>query len=398
LTLFSPPKYVVSVLNRLECKGFSAYLVGGCVRDLLIGRRPADWDVCTNALPCEIMSVFEHSRDTGSKHGTVTVFVGKSKVEVTTFRSDGEYTDYRRPESVTFIPDLKGDLARRDFTMNAIALPLSGLAFDPFGGAVDIENRLIRCVGEPNQRFNEDALRMLRALRFSAVLGFEIEESTLEAIGENSLLTNFLAAERVCSELQSVLMSSKPELISQMISLGLLTRYIKDTQEIDLAALAALPKSRAERWAGLCALLLQSKMISNPEDFLQSLRLDSSTVHKAACGVKLSLSEPPSSKLMWKKLLSRHGTDCGKCTAAAADALYGTEHTKKLRSVISSGECYCLKRLKISGDELLELGFRGKRLGEVLYELLDHVLAHPNDNDLEVLLSLATDIAKSDGL
>ncbi len=398
MTLSSPPKYVISVLNRLERNGFSAYLVGGCVRDLIIGRRPADWDVCTNALPNEIMSVFKHSRDTGSKHGTVTVFAGKSKVEVTTFRSDGEYTDFRRPESVTFIADLKGDLARRDFTMNAIALPLSGLIFDPFGGAADIEKRLIRCVGQPKKRFKEDALRMLRALRFSAVLAFEIEEKTLEAIDECSELTSFLAAERVCSELESMLMSPNPALISQMISLGLLTRYISGTKEIDLSVLSSLPKNRTERWAGLCALLLRSGMVLSPEDFLQTLRLDSATIHTAACGAKLSLSKPSNTKLIWKKLLSRHGTDCVKCAAAAADALYGMGHTKMLRSIISSGECYSLKGLEISGDELLELGFKGKRLGEVLYELLDHVLAHPKDNVRDILLSLAADIAKYDGL
>ena len=192
-----PPKYVINVMERLSRRGFEVYLVGGCVRDLIIGRRPCDWDVCTSALPEEVMSFFPRSRPTGIKHGTVTVISHGSPVEVTTFRSDGEYKDHRRPESVIFIGDLKSDLERRDFTINALAMPLSGEILDNFGGRKDIENKLIRCVGEPEKRFDEDALRMLRAFRFSAVLGFEIEQDTLDAIKIKAHLSKELAKERI---------------------------------------------------------------------------------------------------------------------------------------------------------------------------------------------------------
>ncbi len=390
MTCISPPKYVITVLKRLESHGYSAYLVGGCVRDIIMDRRPNDWDICTSAFPEQVMEIFEHSRPTGIKHGTVTVIEHGSRVEVTTFRSDGEYLDHRRPENVLFISDLRSDLQRRDFTMNAIALPLSGLVFDPFGGAQDIENCLIRCVGAAEKRFNEDALRMLRAMRFSAVLGFEIEPQTMDAIKSCSHLTSSLAAERVCAELEKVLLSGSPEHISEVISAGLLCGILGETRSSpELSGIALLPKNRAQRWAGLCALLKRNGTIEGAEEFLLSLKLDSATVHNAAKGCILVENEAPETKLAWKRLLSRTGIECGKCAAAAADVLYGTGHIKLLSSVISGGDCFCLKRLDISGDDLLELGFSGKALGNGLYALLDYVLEHPEYNSKEHLVSLA---------
>lgn len=393
LTNTTPPKYVLDVLKRLENHGFSAFMVGGCVRDIILGRRPNDWDICTSALPEEVCAVFSHSRPTGIKHGTVTVTIRGSSVEITTFRSDGEYKDHRRPDSVRFIRDLKGDLERRDFTANALALPLSGEICDLFGGRNDIEKKLIRCVGNPDMRFDEDALRMLRAFRFSAVLGFEIESKTLDAIKNNAHLSVGLAKERVRIELEKILLSDSPQVISDVIKYGLLCDMIVEDSAIpDLSLLKKLPKNRTLRWAGLCALLLNDGVIKEAEDFLATLRLDTATVRNCGAGCNLVLQNAPVDKLEWKRLLSKNGTEAGKCAAAACEVLYGSGHLKLLRSVIRSGECFSLRQLAVSGDDLAGLGFRGTELGSVLSILLYHVIEYPLDNEKAFLLVMAKEI------
>ena len=191
------------ILRALTNAGYEAYLVGGCVRDLLRGVPPHDWDICTSARPEETEACFAGQRviETGLKHGTVTVIEGGEPYEVTTYRAEGPYSDRRRPDFVRFVSDLEEDLARRDFTMNAIAMDLDGTLRDPFGGANDIQAGLIRCVGEPARRFQEDGLRVMRALRFAAVFGFRIEEATARAIHEHRAVLDQVAVERVNTEL-----------------------------------------------------------------------------------------------------------------------------------------------------------------------------------------------------
>ena len=174
-----PPEFVKKIIFRLEAEGFSAFMVGGCVRDILMGRAPKDWDVATSASPGEVQRLFEKTVPTGERHGTVTVILDGGKAEVTTFRSESAYSDHRRPDSVTFVSDLKEDLKRRDFTINAMAMRADGTVMDYFGGGADLKAGIIRCVGEARERFEEDALRMLRALRFSAELGFEIDRKSV---------------------------------------------------------------------------------------------------------------------------------------------------------------------------------------------------------------------------
>ena len=389
----TPPKYVLSVLKRLENHGFSAFMVGGCVRDIILGRRPNDWDICTSALPEEVSAVFPHSRPTGIKHGTVTVTIHGSSVEITTFRSDGEYKDHRRPDSVQFIGDLKGDLERRDFTANALAMPLSGEICDLFGGRSDIEKKLIRCVGDPDMRFDEDALRMLRAFRFSAVLGFEIEPATLSAIRNNAHLSVGLAKERIRIELEKILLSDSPQVISDVIEFGLLCGIVAEDLAIpDLVLLKKLPKNRTLRWAGLCALLQNGCVIKDAENFLSTLRLDATTVRNCGVGCSLALQKAPANKLEWKRLLSEYGVETGKCAAAACEVLYGSGYFELLHSVIRSGECFSLRQLAVSGDDLAGLGFRGTELGGALSILLYHVLEYPLDNERALLLDMAKEI------
>ena len=201
------PKDVQQVLNILKKNGFQAYVVGGCVRDSVMGRTPLDWDVTTNAMPDEIKKAFASFKtvDTGIQHGTVLIISGETPVETTTFRIDGSYSDNRHPDSVKFTPSLKEDLARRDFTINAMAYNEEEGIIDCFGGIDDIKNKVIRCVGDPDKRFNEDALRILRAIRFSSVLGFGIEKETQESVIKNKNLLSNIAVERIDTELTKLL-------------------------------------------------------------------------------------------------------------------------------------------------------------------------------------------------
>lgn len=386
-----PPKYVRHILVSLQARGHQSYLVGGCVRDILLGVYPQDWDICTSALPEQVMEIFPGSRPTGLKHGTVTVVQNSHAVEVTTFRAEGAYADHRHPDMVSFVGDLTTDLSRRDFTMNAIAVPPDGLIADPFGGIEDIHKRIIRCVGNPERRFEEDALRMLRALRFSARLGFEIEAATLAAIREKAPLAAALAAERVRDEVEKILLSPAPETISALISLGLMDRYLLCPlpETADLSPLKKLPRKALYRWAGFCVALKEQGCIASVEDFLLSLKLDSRTVRcctDCTCILRLPL---PQSPVDWKRCLNRYGVDTVSCAALCGDALLHRQSMKELKAVLKSGECFSMKHLAVTGDDLLELGLHGRAIGEMLNFLLDYVMEYPDNNQRELLLSLA---------
>ena len=222
------PDNVWIILNRLNYEyDHHAFIVGGCVRDAMLGRQPHDWDICTSATPDEVLEIFSDCRaiDTGLKHVTVTIIVRGEQYEITTFRADGDYSDGRHPDHVTFIPNIEGDLARRDFTVNAMAFNDASGLVDPYSGRLDIQHGIIRCVGNPDARFNEDGLRILRALRFASVYGFDIEEETSAAIHRNAALLDRISAERVCAELYKLLCGQNvlpvlmgyPDIICQII-------------------------------------------------------------------------------------------------------------------------------------------------------------------------------------
>lgn len=242
----------VDCLTRLWEAGEPAYPVGGCVRDLLLGRTPGDVDVCTAARPEAVMALFPAAVPTGLKHGTVTVPTETGNVEITTFRREGGYADARHPDAVCFDVGLREDLSRRDFTVNAMALGPNGEVIDPFGGREDLKKRLIRCVGDPDRRFSEDALRMLRAVRFCAQLGFVMEEQTAEALCRNAPLVEKVSRERIRGEMEKTLLSDRPGQIGEMISAGLLTHLFDFPAEIDLSGLEKLPPTPEARWRGFC--------------------------------------------------------------------------------------------------------------------------------------------------
>ena len=387
----APPKYVRQVLRGLQARGHVAYLVGGCVRDMALGVRPHDWDICTGALPEQVMEVFPGALPTGLKHGTVTVRINSRSVEVTTFRSEENYADHRHPETVRFVGELTTDLSRRDFTINAMALSPDGLIMDPFGGLTDLEHRCIRCVGSPELRFEEDALRMFRALRFSARLDFTIEEATLAAIGKKAHLASALAAERIRDEVEKTLLTPRPETVGLMQHLGLLDVFLCARADAlpELKLLTKLPRKALDRWMALCVILRRRGLISSVEDFLTALRLDSRTLRCCTDGAALLEGRKPRGAPEWKRILRRWGVETVSCAARCRDALDGGSSSRELKSVLKSGECFSMKHLAVSGDDLTALGLKGRELGEMLNFLLDYVIEYPENNRRELLLSLA---------
>lgn len=357
------------VLRTLEENGHQAYLVGGCVRDLLLGRSVNDWDITTSALPHQTQGCFAKTVPTGLQHGTVTVLLEGESFEVTTFRADGAYLDGRRPEQVSFVPDLSEDLARRDFTINAMAMDLHGEITDLFGGRDDLQRGLIRCVGEAERRFSEDALRMLRAVRFSAQLNFALEENTEEAIRRCASLCEKLSAERVRDEMEKTLLSRNPDYLARMIKWGLLTAYGLIGMP-DLTALGSVPCERLARWAQAKHML--------PELDLSALRLEKRAVR--LCSAAASLCAGMHTELDCKRIIASHGWETAKLTAQ----LCGREAL--VDRIEKSGDCVSLAQLTLKGTDLSHL--QGAAVAEALHRALDYVLLHPQENDREGLLML----------
>lgn len=371
----APPKYVLNILCALDSAGHRAVLAGGCVRDSLLGRRPSDWDIASSASPEEVLALFPRCVPTGIKHGTVTVLSGGGSVEVTAFRAEGGYSDHRRPDSVSFGCPLEADLARRDLTVNAMAMDAAGEITDPFGGRDDLRRRLLRCVGEPERRFDEDALRMLRTVRFSAQLGFEIEPRTLEAIRALAHLASGLSAERVRDELLKTLRSPAPGLVWQLVDLGLLGACLAPGDaSAPREALDVLPIYA--RLAHFCRDLELGGYIMSTDCFLAALRFDGETLRRTASAVEVLKSGSRD----WKRLLRGHGE---------AAVLAAHPKNRALRAVLRSGECWELSSLAIGGRELAALGYSGPELGRELRRLLDHVIDCPADNRAYILCKLA---------
>lgn len=371
----APPKYVLNILCALDSAGHRAVLAGGCVRDNLLGRRPSDWDIASSASPEEVLALFPRCVPTGIKHGTVTVLSGGGSVEVTAFRAEGGYSDHRRPDSVSFGCPLEADLARRDLTVNAMAMDAAGEITDPFGGRDDLRRRLLRCVGEPERRFDEDALRMLRTVRFSAQLGFEIEPRTLEAIRALAHLASGLSAERVRDELLKTLRSPAPGLVWQLVDLGLLGACLAPGDaSAPREALDVLPIYA--RLAHFCRGLELGGYIMSTDRFLAALRFDGETLRRTASAVEVLKSGSRD----WKRLLRGHGE---------AAVLAAHPKNRALRAVLRSGECWELSSLAIGGRELAALGYSGPELGRELRRLLDHVIDYPADNRADILCKLA---------
>jgi len=388
-TIITLPKNVKRIITTLETAGYSAYIVGGSVRDSLRGKTPKDWDVATSAKPEDVKKLFRRTIDTGLKHGTVTVLEKKDCIEVTTYRIDGKYTDGRRPDDVKFSSDIHEDLARRDFTINAIAYnPLKGIV-DPFEGCFDLKNELIKCVGNPKERFEEDSLRMLRGIRFAAQFGYKIQTDTLRAMSAQPSRLSIVSKERVREELSKLLMGDYVEYINLLQEAGL-TLYALDA-EINIKSISGyIKKCRKDECTRLAVLC---KDIPNTDNFLRNLRYDNKTINEVSLLVSQIPVDYSSDRVFVKRLLRKMPLQLIEKIIEIKEILFGVNLTGVLLTgvdIINNNECYDMSALAVNGVDLMKIGVpSGKRVGEVLESLLEMVIHIPEMNVQEVLLKEA---------
>lgn len=434
------PEHANQIIQTLQSAGYEAYIVGGCVRDAILGRVPGDWDITTSAKPEQVKDLFRRTIDTGIEHGTVTVMMDKEGYEVTTYRVDGKYEDHRRPTSVTFTASLLEDMKRRDFTINAMAYNETEGVIDLFGGMEDLEKKVIRCVGEPRERFDEDALRILRALRFSAQLDFTIEEKTKEAIRNQAVFLQDISAERIHVELTKLLTSQHPERLRTAYELGVTKivlpefdammeteqnnkHHMYNVGEHTLRVVQEVPATEIMRWAALlhdvakpaCKVSDETgdhfyehnvKGVDMAEQILLRLKFDNATIARVKRLVQwhdYGMGKKPSLR-SFRKSLSKMGADLFEDytyikradTLAQSDykreeKLANLERLKEYYNVIKEQQqCLSLKDLAVTGKDLIELGMKpGKELGVVLQYLLEQVLEEPELNERAALLDMA---------
>lgn len=434
--------YIIEELNK---NGFEAYIVGGCVRDSLLGRMPDDWDITTRATPGQVKSIFRRTVDTGIQHGTVTVLVGTCAYEVTTYRVDGVYEDHRRPSGVTFTASLEEDLKRRDFTVNALAYSDESGIIDIFGGAEDLEKGVIRCVGKPSDRFDEDALRILRAVRFSAQLGFRIDDDTRAAMREQAENLRDISAERIRTELTKLIVSDNPSRLTDAYELGLTRIFLPEFDEMmatrqnnpyhlytvgmhTVRVMEHVPKDTALRYTALLHDVGKPACKTTGEDgtdhfyghqakseemariILRRLKMDNNTVSRV-CKLVLyhdyGITGPVVTKKTFRRFLAKLGPDSFQdfITIRRADMAGQSDYNMALREqtirdmedmyrvVTEERHCLCIADLAIGGKELIELGMKpGAEIGRVLKQLLEMVLDTPELNTKEQLLELAVQI------
>lgn len=374
---FLIPKYVQKIISSIENAGGEAFVVGGPVRDMLLGKAPDDFDVTTSLLPEEIMPLFEKTVPTGLKHGTVTVIVDGKSVEVTTYRSDGVYTDSRHPENVSFVKNLHDDLARRDFTVNTLAYNEKTGIIDDFGGRDDLKNKILRAVGDPYKRFNEDALRILRLFRFSAQLGFTIEENTLNAAISCANLLENISRERIMTELIKTALSENPSRINPLLKSGSLSFCFLTTNTLS-DNIGGLPKDRLIRFY---AFLKENK--ADYTAVCKNLKTDKQLLKFCQNAEKIG-KNLPQDIVSCKKSLSLYSEK-----EVYVALLLNNGDTSLTNKVIKSGEPYKISHLKIDGNDLKELSISGEKVGEVLELLLYKVIENPELNSKEKLIEIS---------
>ena len=426
------------ILNRLTAAGFQAYAVGGCVRDSLLGTVPGDWDICTSALPEETEACFSDLRvvETGLKHGTVTVIFQGVPYEITTFRSDGNYLDHRRPQQVNFVRTLKEDLLRRDFTINAMAVGLDGEIQDPFGGRQDLTDGIIRCVGDPDTRFTEDALRILRGLRFASRLGFSIAPETAAAMERNKNLLSYVSGERIYKELTGILIGTYAQSVLEQYggvlaavlpeiqpSMGFLQRNPFHNRDVWQHTLEALGKSRPDpivRWALLLhdlgkpdCFTLDDRGIGHfyghpqrsmelAEQILDRFHGDKKTRDTICLLVRDHDREAPATIKNARRWIARYGRDnvrllleVKRCDCLAhvdtpkTRARYNNlmEMTRLIQECLETEQCFSVRDLPVKGGDVMALGVpAGPQVGRILDRLLDDVLDGVCPPEREALL------------
>lgn len=436
------PQFVLSCMDALEAAGFSAHAVGGCVRDRLLGREPTDYDLCTDALPDEIRGVFSDARLVlaGVKHGTVGVVTENAVVEITTYRKDGEYSDNRHPNGVTFVRAIEDDLARRDFTVNAMAFsPRRGFC-DPFGGREDLTRGILRAVGDPETRFREDSLRILRGIRFAAKYRLQIENATLCAMTELAPLCENLARERVFEELCKFLTVADADDLTRFSPvLACVIPELAPTVGFDQRSphhaydlfthiahvTAAVPATPTLRWAALLHDVGKIPCFTTDENgrghfyghaqtgatmadtVLRRLKAPTALREDVVQLVTLHMTKIEAEKKAVRRALGRIGkpllmeliflqeADMGsKGTGVCDDPM----HFSQLRDLIAEAEeedaCFSLKQLAVNGNDLIALGFSGREIGQTLHTLLSAVMDETIENEKTALIEAAKKIRR----
>jgi tRNA nucleotidyltransferase (CCA-adding enzyme) len=401
------PQNVKLIIDTLEDAGYEAFAVGGCVRDALMGRVPNDWDITTSATPMQVKELFRRTIDTGIKHGTVTIMLGKEGYEVTTYRIDGDYMDGRHPDKVIFTNNLIEDLKRRDFTINAMAYNERVGIVDAFDGINDLENKIIRCVGEATERFTEDALRILRALRFSAQLNFNINEATAVAVKELGKNLGLISKERIQTELDKLITSKCPDRIKLVHLYGLNKFIFEGATSINEDRLSlyenissimeSLPNNHYLRWAAFM------HYEAEPSVVLRKLKFDNVTINTCSKLVSAAHTPLPDNKPALRRMIVKYGKDIFDnylftyIHSLCATGLYehgSSDHVtlveKLYKEIISDNDCISTKDMAIGGTVLLKEGIEsGKKMGDVINYLFERVLDEPSLNEYDTLLSIA---------
>lgn len=423
------PKGAEFIIRSLENAGFEAYIVGGCVRDGILGRDPEDWDITTIAKPDEIKRIFSHTVDTGIEHGTVTVLVPPEEVErgirsfeVTTYRIDGEYTDHRHPNAVSFTGSLEEDLARRDFTINAMAYHMERGIIDPFHGQEDLEKKIVRAVGKAKDRFAEDALRMMRGIRFSAQLDFSLDEEAYLGIESLKESLENVSKERIAVELWKLLASAHPDKVELFFSTGLAPYITEDFPKIQESGIPKLlPFAPVEKIVRFGLFLRNVPDLARK--ILRDLKLDRESIEGGSHFAALFSEEEVENPYALRKRIARYGLKMVRdfyemrlallhqdeeelYSPLESDLLESKRRTgeiittkKQAESIVkerllwitkveSEKNCVSLSELMLSGKDLISLGVSpGKRMGEILQLAFDRVLQEPKENEKEKLIS-----------
>ena len=439
------PEAVHEIIRTLNRAGFEAYIVGGCVRDSLMGRSPKDWDVTTSARPEDVKALFPHTFDTGIKHGTITVRMNGESYEVTTYRVDGNYSDHRRPDQVTFSSSLKEDLLRRDFTINAMAYhPETGLV-DMYHGIEDLEHGFIRCVGNAADRIQEDALRMLRAIRFSAQLDFSIDSVTYQAIVLLKELIQYVSWERIRDEMTKILVSDHPEAIRLLADTGLMQYIIPEWEamartsqnhpyhlytvaEHTILTVCSIEADPVLRWTMLLHDIGKpaahtvdtagiDHFIGHVEEgvvqagrILNRLKFDNNSKFRILSLIRYHESHPVLSRRFIRRITSSIGQELyldllkvQEADAKAKNPQYSSaeldiiqKSRKMYEEIMKNGDPVSLRQLAVTGQDLIDIGFeRGPNIGRVLQLLLEQTLEDPSLNRREFLMEVAEKLLES---
>ena len=424
------------ILDTIHKAGFEAYIVGGCVRDAVLGKEPSDWDITTNALPGDVKKLFRRTIDTGIEHGTVTVMMGKEGYEVTTYRIDGKYEDSRHPSEVTFTRDLTEDMQRRDFTINAMAYNDEEGLVDRFGGMDDLAGKMIRCVGNPMERFSEDALRIMRAVRFAAQLDYDIEEETVKAISELAPTLRKISAERIRTELLKLIVSDHPEKIRTAYELGITSIVIPEfdkcmwTEQVNIHHMYnvgdhIIETLRNVRNDKILRLTMLMHDIGKPETMLtdddgvshfyghelvsaemagkimRRLKFDRDTMDRVCNLIRFHDERYPAEPAVIRRAMHRVGEKdfpllfevryadtMAQSTYMRREKLQLIEDAKAVyEKIVRDRDCVSLKSLAVGGRDLIALGIQpGRSIGVILNAMLSDVIDEPEHNNKDYLL------------